>query len=123
VRHFITILILFAFFAQSFSKSFIVLDYYSNTAAYEKKCVNKARPKMKCHGRCQMILKLQEEEKKEQQCPGNKVELKAEVLSSKSFFATVHRPVQVEILTLNFLIYTPGKSIDRSLDIFHPPQA
>lgn len=78
---------------------------------------------MKCHGRCQMMLKLQEEEKKEQQCPGNKTELKAEVLSSKSFFATVHHPVQVEILNLNFLICTPGKSIDRSLDIFHPPQA
>jgi len=77
---------------------------------------------MKCHGMCQMMKKLQEEEKKEQQCPGCKAELKAEVLFSKSFSIIINHPVRVEILNLNHLIYTTGKSVDRTSDIFHPPQ-
>ncbi len=79
---------------------------------------------MKCHGKCQMMKKMQEEEKKEQQCPaGSKSEFNSSVLFSKSFYTAINHPVRIEISSLNQLIYTTGKSVDRSLDIFHPPQA
>jgi len=90
---------------------------------YEKKCENKNKAKMKCHGKCQMMMKMQEEEKKEQQCPaGCKTELKTAVLFSKSFFSAINHPLRIETSNPNQLIYTTGKSVDRSLDIFHPPQ-
>ncbi len=85
--------------------------------------MNKSDKKMKCHGRCLMMKKMKEEEQKEQQCPGFKSELKTVVLFSKSFFSAINIPARVEIPTLSHLIYTSGKSVDRSLDIFHPPQA
>jgi len=116
-------LVLFAFIVQSFSKSFIELDYYSNTAVYEKSCVNRSDKKMKCHGKCMMMKKMREEEQKEQQCPGFKSELKALVLFSTSFYTAFNQPVRVEIPNLNRTIYTTGKSVDRSLEIFHPPKA
>ena len=77
---------------------------------------------MKCHGRCMMMKKMKEEEKKEQQCPGFKSDLKTVVLFSKSFFSIINIPERVEIPTISHLIYTTGKSVDRSFDIFHPPQ-
>lgn len=102
---------------------FIIADYYTNTEKYAANCENKARPKMHCNGKCQMMKKLKQEEKKDQENPERKSENKNEVLlSSKSFFASLVLPV----LQLNPEIKYPGQSnsisIDRSLDIFHPPQ-
>ncbi len=39
------VILLLAFVAQTFSKTFIVAGYYANTAAYAKNCENKAKPK------------------------------------------------------------------------------
>lgn len=79
---------------------------------------------MHCNGKCQMMKKLKQEEKKDQENPDRKNENKNEVLlSSKSFFASLVLPS----LQLQPEIKYPGQSnsisIDRSLDIFHPPQA
>ncbi len=54
-----------AFAAQTFSMCLIVPDYYSNKTAFVKKCENKARPQLLCKGKCQMLKKLKEEEKKD----------------------------------------------------------
>jgi hypothetical protein len=62
-----------AFLAQTFSRSFIIADYYADTAKYARNCVNKAKPKMNCNGKCQMMKKLQEEEKKDQENPDRKL--------------------------------------------------
>lgn len=61
-------------------------NYFTNTEAFAKNCVNKARPLLHCNGKCQLAKKLREEEKKEQQTPERKAS-KDEVVSSKSFFA------------------------------------
>jgi hypothetical protein len=79
---------------------------------------------MHCNGKCQMMKKLQQEEKKDQENPERKSENKTEIiLSTKSFFATV--PTQCFIISNSkkLLPSSDGKSIDRSFDIFHPPQA
>ena len=44
-------ILLLAFVAQTFSKTFIVAGYYANTAAYAKNCENKAKTKMNCNGK------------------------------------------------------------------------
>ncbi|MBL0145252.1 MAG: hypothetical protein IPP48_05380 [Chitinophagaceae bacterium] len=115
-------LLLLAFVIQMFSGQFIKLDYYLNTAAYAKNCENKAKPKLHCNGKCQMMKKLKQEEKKDQQLPERKFENKTEVLSSKSFFYSIEN-------TLTLIIEKPSafeqkqSLADISYAFFHPPQA
>ena len=111
---------MFAFSAQVFSQATIVMDYYANTTAYSQKCENKARPQMHCKGKCQMMKKLKEEEKKEQQTPGRKAEQKNEVLSSKSFYT--HLPIEKTHISSRYSLFhliTLPTTIPGS--IFHPP--
>lgn len=114
------ILLLIAFTAQTFNGAFIKLDYYVNPAAFAKKCINKAQPKMHCNGKCQVMKKMQEEEKKEQENRERKWDNKITVLSSKSFFCRldykailIFKPSQVQ----NILLVK-----DVSLSVFRPPQ-
>jgi len=79
---------------------------------------------MHCNGKCQMMKKLQQEEKKDQENPERKVENKNEIiLSTKSLFATVPAQHLIDIKSKKLLPSSDGKSIDRSFAIFHPPQA
>jgi hypothetical protein len=99
-----------------------MLDYYLNTAAYAKNCINKARPKMHCNGKCQAMKKIQEEEKKEQQDAQRKAEGKMQqVLSSKSFFLQIEPLSIIIIKAANSEKAYPTR--DMSYAFFHPPQA
>lgn len=112
-------MLLLAFLAQSFSKPFIVAGYFANTAAYAKNCENKARPKLHCNGKCQMMKKLKQEENKDKQNPERKSENKNEVLSFKSFFATIHISA-IKIKTI-YPLSISSKAIDMPRSFFHPP--
>ena len=50
--------LLLAFVAQTFKGPFILVDYYANTAAFAKNCINKAIAKMHCNGKCQLMKQL-----------------------------------------------------------------
>jgi len=105
--------------AQTFSKTFITAGYYANTAAYAKNCENKAKPQMRCNGKCQLMKKLKQEENKDKQNPDRKTDNKEEILSSRSFFAHIEeRMLPVEnvypLLNDNTTATTPRS-------IFHPP--
>ena len=119
-RQITAIFLLIAFAAQIFSKAVIVLDYYTNTVSYAKNCENKIKPTLHCNGKCQMMKKLQEEEKKDQQNPERKIDNKNEVASSKSFFAkgVFREPITVHSYTVYFNTSFP---IGTTADIFHPP--
>ena len=79
---------------------------------------------MHCNGKCGMIKKLQQEEKKDQENPERKGENKNEIiLYTKSFFASVPTQYLIVTKTKKLLPSSDGKSIDRTFDIFHPPQA
>jgi len=67
-----TLLLLLAFGLQCFNNTYIVVDYYSNTKAYAKECINKNRPSMHCNGRCAMMKKLKSAEKKDAESPERK---------------------------------------------------
>ena len=112
-----------AFFAQTFSNAFVIADYYTNTQAYAKQCQNKDKPQMHCNGKCQMVKKIQQEEKKDQDNSERKGNNKnGVVLSTKSFFASVASIYTLPDTSKKALLLSSGKSIDRSLNIFHPPQ-
>ncbi len=112
------ILILFAFLMQTFNRVVIVTQYYTNTAAFAKNCENKAKPQLKCNGKCQMMKKLKQEEKKDQQNSERK-SYQDEVLSSKNFFAVINLQYSNVKKSYPFL-YQCTQNGTHSL-IFRPP--
>lgn len=116
------IVLLTALAAQTFQKAVIVLDYYTNTASFAKNCENKTRPLLRCKGKCQMMKKLQQGEKKGEQSAERKGENKNAVASSKSFFATL--PFvdckQPKSVCNNYLLEPTTDLVSK---IFHPPLA
>ena len=106
---------------QIFNKSFVVYDYYINTATYAKKCINITKPKLHCNGKCQMMKKLQQEEKKEQQNQESKSQYKIQVtLSSKSFFA-IAPPFILATSKIRYPLFNGGKERKIAQSVFRPP--
>ncbi|WP_121356755.1 hypothetical protein [Flavisolibacter nicotianae] len=119
-RQIAAILLILAFAAYSFSQAVIVLDYYANTASFAKNCENKARPMLHCNGKCQMMKKLKEQEKKEEQNPERKGGNRNEVVYAKSSFATL--AFHQLNLPVSYSLYA-DTSFPKGIyaDIFHPP--
>ncbi len=70
------------------------------------------------------MKKLQQEEKKDLENPGRKLENKTEnSLLTASFFPAVSNRQMFVVKSNNLIPVSDGRSTDRSLDIFHPPQA
>jgi hypothetical protein len=114
-RQLAVIILFFSVLLQSFNRAVIVGGYYA--AAYAKACENKARPEMKCGGKCQMMKKLKNEEKNEQQAPsGNRFDL---VISSKSFFATV--TILTVLRTTHFTIHHSSIQSGYPQNLLRPP--
>ena len=115
------IFLLITFAAQTFSKAVIILDYYTHTTSYAKDCINKAHPMLHCNGKCQMMKKLQQEEKKEQQYPESKSGNKNQDIYFNPVFAI--RLLQ-PIISLQIYSDAPIEKVrDNSALIFHPPCA
>ena len=112
-------LLMLCFMAQAFSSAAIVGSYYVNTADYAKNCINKAKPKLHCNGKCQMMKKLKQEEKKDAQNPERRNSGRDEVLSSKSHFASLY--FLYTSFSIDYSHYLPFATVDIAKDIFHPP--
>lgn len=122
MRQLLTFFLLISFLAQTFSQGFIVAGYYINTGEFAKNCENKDKPKLHCNGKCQLMKKIKQQEKKEQQQdPLRKISYKNIVISSRSFFATILVMGFNSKITYSLLNIT--NTVDRSSGIFHPPQA
>lgn len=81
------LLLLLCCMAQAFSGAALLGGYYINNTTYLRNCENKTLPQLHCNGRCQLLKKMKQEEKKDEQSPERRVSGKEQVLSSKSFFA------------------------------------
>ena len=121
-RKLIATVLLLTFVAQTFSAPFIRLDYFFNQGDYAKNCVNKARPKMHCNGKCMVMKKIAEEEKKEQQQEERKAGSKTEVLSSRSFFTVISKMFSTSVVIFYFG-GTEKAAIKMPRSFFHPPTA
>jgi hypothetical protein len=114
--------LLMAFVAQTFSAPFIRLDYFFNQGDYARNCVNKARPMLHCNGKCQVMKKIREEEKKEQESQERKMASKVEVLSSRSFYAAFDEQPSV-VIHFTYSAFNDDMTVHRARAVFHPPAA
>lgn len=120
IRSITIIFLLFAVVAQSFNKSVILLDYQFNTIAFIKNCINKSKPEMQCHGKCQMNKKIQESEN-ESKKPGTGI-YKAPILELFCN-STDQSPIQEPVLSKKSSGFplSIGQPVTTSKLIFHPP--
>ncbi len=120
IRQISVILLLLAFSVQVFNRTAIVLDYYTNTIAYAKDCVNKARPQMNCKGKCQMTKKLREEEKKEQEAPAAKGISQFQIVCTT--YSYTPPAFDIKVIESLFSLYTSTAFPQGcGIEIFHPP--
>jgi hypothetical protein len=128
ISKFISLKIIAAFFILSFfthqlGKVLIIADYYTNTTKYAKNCINKSRLKLHCNGKCQMMKKIQAEEKKEKEDAEKKDENKKDSpIYSEQVIAQVDYLCESNNIN-KFQPYYSSKPISRSYRIFHPPKA
>ena len=116
-----SILLFLSFALQTFKGSVVVLEYYTNTNAFSKNCINKAKPALHCNGKCQMLKKIQAQESKDQQVPERRIENKLELISSNAFLIGLHEHffqlVESPIAEYRALLIKGANK-----DFFHPPQ-
>ena len=105
---------------QTFSKWAIVAEYKLNKNYIAKNlCINKAKPKLHCNGKCQMMKKLAEEEK--QNSSDNTTKIKT---TETVFYNEISNPVlpEVSFTTRSYNEEPPLKKyVSPVPSIFHPP--
>lgn len=112
-------ILMLAMLAQTFTQEFYYLSYLVDRADFEQNCINKAKAWLHCNGKCQLMKKIVESEKKQQNAPEMKLAGKSTVFfvnrtSYNDLFIAEQRSVP---LFYNSLTYSPGFS----KKIFHPP--
>lgn len=114
---------MFAFVLQMFGTIIILADYRLNTQSYATNCENKARPQMHCNGKCQMMKKIEQENKKDQQNPERKTSNRGEIsfYLPSLFIAIDFFSFEVSTTKKEFS-YVAGHGIERLSLIFHPPK-
>lgn len=106
---------------QTFSKWAVVVEYNLNKNYIAKNlCVNKAKPKLHCNGKCQMMKKLAEEEKENS---SNNTTTKIKV-QDVLFNNEIEKPASLSIVWVS-LPYNEEPPIVKYntpiSSIFHPP--
>ncbi|MBN8877344.1 MAG: hypothetical protein J0I32_07345 [Sphingobacteriales bacterium] len=116
-------ILLLAFLGQTFNQGFYYVGYVINKAEYMRNCENKYRPMLHCDGKCQLMKKIQAQQKKEQeQYPEMKLAAKAEVISSKSSFLLTVPQICITV-EREYESGDTGAPVDRASSFFHPPNA
>jgi hypothetical protein len=117
-----TILVLLVL-TQVFSKWLLVAEYAVNKEFIAKNlCENKAKPKLKCHGKCQLMKKMAAETENKNSDSGNGTVKSSlpEVLPFQDLsFISVMKPSAVRIS--HNTLYLLKSYTAPSTSVFHPP--
>lgn len=120
LKPFIAILLVSAFMLQSASKLLLIVNYQVNKETITKLfCENKAKPILKCNGRCHLKKQLEKEEKKEN-APSNNIKNKIEIqlFSENKSFAFLNNMRNKD---QHHFIYLFSLSDSHLSSVFHPP--
>jgi len=119
-----TILLALLIFLQPFSKIWIVLSFKINQDYIAKNlCENRAKPTMHCNGKCQLMKKLKQAEKEEQNQLPQTFKEKSELLychNLKNF--SICRKIYFKEKKQAFFDYKFQFTSSFNSDIFHPPK-
>lgn len=123
LRFSIIILLVTAMLTQSLSRGIIVLSYFTNKEAYERYCVNKAKPQLHCDGKCQVAQKIKQEEERDQKDPLKNSRFSEVVFIDQHAFIRIE-PVFTPVTLNSYLLpLSIGHAIAFSRTFFHPPNA
>lgn len=108
---------------QTFSSWLVVFEYNLNKDFITQKlCINKAKPKLNCNGKCQMMKRLAEEEK--QNCSNTTSNTARIKLPELVFSNEINQPV-IPSVDLIASIYNEDSPIfinnAPAGSVFHPP--
>mgnify|MGYP001487896744 CR=1 FL=1 len=117
----VILLIFFAF--QTFYSGGLTLFFYANRAYITKQlCVNKAKPELKCGGKCYLSKKLKEAE--EQQNEQSSQQLKVWVEPAPAMIESVYFHLNTPDISYTYRGFKPNYySFRLSQPVFHPPSA
>ncbi len=118
----IVLFFLASFLAQTFSRFFIIADYYANTAKYAALCENKAILNMHCNGKCQMMKKLKQDERDQQENQERAVDTKNEVVFFTPSSFSLAQPIFDLSPAERSTLLSYGPALILCVDIFHPPR-
>ena len=117
----LAILLLIGMLTQTFSKFFIVANYQLNKEYIAKYlCENRDKPQMHCNGKCQMMKKLKQQEKKDQDTPQNKIANNFEYTSNQGHSIVIDPGYTIALL--KYPNYEAGIRTSFLPSFFHPPQ-
>lgn len=119
LAYFLTALILL----QLFGRELLVVSYELNKARITARyCVNKARPQLRCHGRCHLSRQLRKTETDSKKAPAGAVaQLKFEVLPAAARL-TLEAPRHWPAAVRRYPALPPGRPADAPVPgVFRPP--
>ena len=116
-------ILMFLLFTQTFSKWLILVEYQLNKELIsERFCINKARPKLNCKGKCRMMKKIAEEEQQTTRGHHSPKKINLPDLCKDGFI--VELPFCVRLITvLHRSNYFFPKYAAPLQSVFHPPAA
>lgn len=116
----LTISLAFLFLIQSFTRSFIYLNYEVNKDYISNVlCENKEKKEMHCEGKCHLKKELDKEEKSESTPTANNKEKFEITLFNESITEFLIYIVSKAVYTVSYIAIVPQNC---SFAIFHPPK-
>ena len=106
-------------FLATFQSGLLIIDYNVNKDYYEALCVNKDKPEMDCHGKCEM---KKESEKQSSQNEIIKISFEFNVLPQQSLNLPDKRISFSELKKKIFTSYQTPVLSGHTHTLFQPPQ-
>jgi hypothetical protein len=108
--------------SQAFSKWLIVMEYALNKEYIAQNlCLNKARPRMHCNGKCQLMKKLTEEEKQNGSNQSSQNKSRFQEVLFTSLHSVFPPDPSLQLIARHYQPYTVRLCTAPSPGIFHPP--
>lgn len=109
---------------QTFSREVLVVDYALKQATITARfCVNKARPAMRCNGKCYFAKQLRQQQERENQLP-NPLKERLEMLPLGVACLVPPRPATYPAVAVRYgPAPVPAVPVLGLRGIFRPPQA
>jgi hypothetical protein len=119
-KNILTIFLMGIFISHELSRPLVLADYLINLEKYKQACINKAKPKLMCNGKCQVMKKMNGgKETKDTDTPPQKPTGQFHVLSSKSYYPELLKITPSSKPLFGF--YDVNYALEHIPSIFRPP--